>query len=64
MSEKEVGTEEAAKILECSPRTVRYMIERKTIKARLVKIDPTVQKGVYRILLSEIQRIQKLSQPA
>lgn len=64
MSETYITTDEAAEILGCSPRTVRNMIIRRTIKAQLVKIDPTVEKGVYRIPLSEIERIQKISRPA
>jgi hypothetical protein len=55
---KEITTEKAAEILDCSPRTIRYMITRGSIKARMVKIDPTVEKGQYKIPLSEIKRIQ------
>jgi DNA binding domain, excisionase family len=57
---RELTTEEAAEILDCSPRTIRNMIERGSIKARLVKVDPNAEKGAYRIPLSEIERIQKL----
>jgi hypothetical protein len=35
------------------------MILRGTIKAIMEKVDPTVKKGVYKILLSEIKEIQK-----
>lgn len=58
--DKELTTEEAAEELGCSPRTVRYMIARGTISARMEKADPTAQKGVYKIKLSEIIRIQEL----
>lgn len=60
MSIDEVTTEEAAEILKCSARTIRYMIARETITARMEKADPTATKGVYKIPRSEIERIQKL----
>ena len=55
----EVTTEEAAEMLKCTSRTVRNMIIRGSIQARMEKIDPNVEKGVYKIPLREIQRIQK-----
>lgn len=61
--DESLSTEEAAQLLGCTARTVRNMIERGTIKATLKKIDPTVEKGVYRIPKSEIERIQKDSRP-
>jgi hypothetical protein len=57
--EAEVTTEVAAALLKCAPRTIRNMINRGSIQARMVKIDPTVEKGVYKNPLSEIDRIQK-----
>lgn len=59
-NKKELTTEEAAEILQCSPRTIRNMISRKSITARMAKIDPTVEKGVYLIPISEIKRIQSM----
>jgi len=56
----EVTVTEAAKILGCNPRSVRYMITEGTIKARTVKVDPTSEKGEYRIQTSEIERIQRM----
>jgi excisionase family DNA binding protein len=52
--EKFMTTEEAAKILQCDPRTIRYMIERGSINAQ--KLDPSA-KSVYRIPHTEIERI-------
>ena len=54
----EVTTEEAAEMLKCTSRTVRNMIIRGSIQARMEKIDPNVEKGVYKIPLREIQRIK------
>lgn len=59
-TEEEVTTEEAARMLKCSPRTIRNMIVRGTIKARMERVDPTTDKGVYKIPISEIERIKKL----
>jgi len=56
---QEVTTAEAANMLECSPRTIRNMIKRKTITARLFLIDPTVKKGVYLIPKAEIDLLVK-----
>ena len=58
--EQEVTTEQAAELLACSPRTIRNLITRRTISARMVIIDPTKEKGVYKIPLSEIKRIQRM----
>jgi excisionase family DNA binding protein len=60
---QEITTEEAAGMLKCSPRTIRNMIHRGTIKARMEKVDPSVEKGVYKIPITEIQRIQKKNNP-
>lgn len=60
----EVTTEEAAVLLRCTSRTVRNMIERKSIIARMEKIDPSVGKGVYKIKMSEIKRIKSLQDKA
>lgn len=59
-AEEEVTTEEAAELLNCSPRTIRNMIIRGSIRAKMVKVDPTTRKGVYKIPKSEIERIKKL----
>ena len=56
----EVSVTEAAVILKCTPRTIRYMITEGTIKARMVKADPTSEKGVYQIPKTEIKRIQQM----
>jgi hypothetical protein len=56
----EVTSEVAAKILSCTARTIRNMIVRGSIKARMEKIDPNVEKGVYKIPISEIKRIQSI----
>ena len=58
--EKEYTTAEAAIKWECSDRTVRNMIMRGTIQARMDKADPTVQKGTYKIPEREIKRILAL----
>ena len=52
---EEVTTAEAAEMLNCSPRTIRNMILRKSITARMDKTDPTVEKGVYKIPKAEIE---------
>jgi hypothetical protein len=57
----EVTTEEAATILNCTARTIRNMIRRGSIAARMDKIDPNVKKGVLKIPLSEIKRIQSMN---
>ena len=51
---EEVSTQEAAKMLKCSPRTIRNMIKRGSLSARIVRFDPTV-KGVYKVPKSEIE---------
>lgn len=56
----EYTTAEAAMIVGCTPRTIRNMIERGTIKFRIERFDPTV-KGVYKIPKTEIDRILKLT---
>jgi hypothetical protein len=56
----ELTSEEAAEILDCTARTIRNMIVRGSIKARMEKIDPNVEKGVYKIPVSEIKRIQSI----
>lgn len=56
---EEVTTAEAAELLNCSERTIRRMIERGTIAARMEKIDPTVKKGVYKIPKYQIDMIIK-----
>ena len=60
---KEITTEEAARILNCSVRTIRNMIDRGSIKAKMYKVDPYIKKGRYRIPMSEIQRIQNDNYP-
>jgi hypothetical protein len=60
--EIELTSEEAAEILNCTARTIRNMIVRGSITARMEKIDPNVEKGVYKIPVSEIERIQSVQQ--
>lgn len=60
---EEVTTEEAAVLLGCTARTIRNMIARGTFSARMEKIDPTVEKGVYKIPLSEVMKIKKDTYP-
>jgi Helix-turn-helix domain len=43
----EITTEEAAVILKCTARTVRNMIIRKSLPAKIKRVDPTTKKGVY-----------------
>ena len=56
----EVTAAEAAEMLHCDRRSVVNMIKRGSIQARMEKIDPYVKKGVYKIAVSEIKRIQDL----
>ena len=63
MSITEVTTQQAAELLNCSPRTIRNMIARGTLRARMVKIDPTVEKGVYLIPYKQIDDILKKNSP-
>lgn len=60
MKDFNINTPEAAEELNTSRQTIVAMIKRGTIKAYMVKIDPTSTKGVYKIPYSEIERIKKL----
>lgn len=59
----EMTTEQAAEILGCSPRTIRNMILRGTLTARLDKADPTVEKGRYLIPSTQVYAILKDKYP-
>ena len=59
MTDEVVTTQQAAKMLKCSPRTIRNMILRGSLSARLFKVDPTVAKGVYLIPTKEIEKLLK-----
>ncbi len=58
-NDEEISTTEAAAILKCSERTIRYLIERGSLKARVARIDPNAQKGRYRVLKKDILEIKK-----
>jgi len=60
MPQDTVTTAEAAQMLNCSPRTIRYMIDRGTLTATLEKVDPTVERGVYKIPKDQIEKLIKL----
>lgn len=57
---QEISTTEAAEILGCDVRTIRYMIERGSLSARLVKVDPYAKKGAYRVKRTDVLELQKM----
>lgn len=61
---EEITTEKAAVILNCSSRTIRNMIQRGSLKARLKRIDPNTRKGVYLIQKKEVMKLlEKQNRP-
>lgn len=64
---REVTVAEFAELTGIEVRTVRNMIYRRAITARLFRTDPTVKKGVYIIPVSEVEKtlewLQKNSRP-
>lgn len=64
---REVTVAEFAELTGIEVRTVRNMIYRRAITARLFRTDPTVKKGVYIIPISEVEKtlrwLQKNSRP-
>jgi len=55
MIKDEITTQEAAKILGCSQRTIQRMIDRGTLYAR--KVDPNA-KSVYRLDRKEVEALR------